>query len=78
VQKIDTALNFVVVHVKTEKPRCPIATQVTVRMGDMPIAKFSRGGKYSKLQAEAEFRRNRNGLVQLQPGWDMAASLKVV
>ncbi len=76
--QISTALSFNVLYVKTGKPRCPQAAQVTVLMGDMLIARFSRGGKYSKQQAEAEFRKNRKGLEPVQPGWDMAASLKVV
>lgn len=76
--KIDTSLNFVVVHKKTGKPRCPVMTEITVRMGDMPIATATRGGKYSKLHAEGEFRRNPGKFNRVTPGWDMAASLGVV
>lgn len=71
-------LNFVVVHTKTNKPRCPVATNITVRLGDMPIATATRGGKYNKKQAEVEFHRNRKGFAPVQPGWDLAVSTKSV
>jgi hypothetical protein len=51
-------LTAVVVYQHGKNHRCPVVTEVTVRLGGVAVATATLGGRYTQAQALAEYRRN--------------------
>lgn len=69
-RKITPALNAVVVYVPGWG-KCRTATKVTIRLGDMPVARATFGGRATVAWALREFRKAPQTFQALE-GWDMA------
>jgi hypothetical protein len=57
--------------------KCRWATRVTIRLGDMPVAEATIGGRATQAQALREFRTAPQRFQKLD-GWEMARAFSLV
>lgn len=69
-------LSAIVVYVRGQG-KCRTATRVTIRLGDMPVAVATLGGKATQNDALREFRRYPQRFQKLE-GWEMARAFQLV
>jgi hypothetical protein len=76
-KKLNVQLNARVYLKSGKRARCPHVTEIVIRLGDMPVAHKSLGGRYNEAQALAEFKKDPRSFKRLA-GWDMAWSCGAV
>src|SRR5262249_25409091 len=74
--EVKPVLSAVVVYIRG-RGKCRVATQVTIRLGDMPVARATLGGPATQADALGDFRRGPQRFQRLE-GWEMARAFRLV
>jgi hypothetical protein len=74
--KVKPVLSAVVVYVPGFG-KCRVATKVTIRLGDMPVAMATLGGRATQADALREFHKAPQRFQKLE-GWEMARAFRLV